>query len=130
MNKLTAAQAQSDGDVAAPHRIAANAAEPDAMATGMFARVRLLMIISGLTTLLAIAAVVSVIGYRVFRAGGSAAATAEGIITLPKGARVVASSIADDRIVVTLDIGGLTEIRTFDIKTLKEIGRIRFATEP
>ena len=43
---------------------------------------------------------------------------------------MVASSIADDRIVVTLDIGGLTEIRTFDIKTLKEIGRIRFATEP
>ena len=49
------------------------------MAAGMVARVRWLMIISGVTTLLAIAAVVGVIGYRVFRAGGSgAAATAEG----------------------------------------------------
>jgi hypothetical protein len=32
--------------------------------------------------------------------------------------------------VVTLDIGGATEIRTFDVKTLHETGRIRFATEP
>jgi len=127
MNKLAAAQSQSDGDEAAPHRIAAEAA--DAAASRMVARVRLLMIISGLTTLIAIAAVVSVVGYRVFRAGG-AAATAEGIIVLPKGARVVGSSLADDRIVVTLDIGGATEIRTFDAKTLKETGRIRFATEP
>ena len=101
------------------------------MAAGMVARVRWLMIISGLTTLLAIAAVIGVIGYRVFRAGGSGhAATAEGIIVLPKGARMIASTVADDRIVVTLDIGGSTEIRTFDIKTLKETGRIRFATEP
>ncbi|MGD0332549.1 MAG: DUF6476 family protein [Xanthobacteraceae bacterium] len=101
------------------------------MAAGMVARVRWLMIISGLTTLLAIAAVIGVIGYRVFRAGGSgAAATAEGIIVLPKGARVIASTVGGDRIAVTLDIGGATEIRTFDIKTLKETGRIRFATEP
>ncbi len=49
---------------------------------------------------------------------------------LPKDARVIASVVADDRIAVTLDIAGLTEIRTFDLKTLKETGRIRFATEP
>ena len=89
----------------------------------MVARVRLLMIISGLTTLIAIAAVVGVIGYRAFRAGsGIATATTEGIITLPKGARVIASSLADDRLAVTLDIGGSTEIRTYDLKTLKETG--------
>ena len=89
------------------------------------------MIISGLTTLIAIAAVVGVIGYRVFRAGGSGvAASVDAIVTLPKGARVIASAVADDRIVVTLDIAGLTEIRIFDVKTLRETGRIRFATEP
>ena len=49
---------------------------------------------------------------------------------LPKGARVISSTAADDRIVVTLDIAGATEIRTYDLKTLKETGRIRFATEP
>ena len=101
------------------------------MAAGMVGRARWLMIISGLTTLLAIPAVIGVIGYRIYRAGGSgAAATAEGIIVLPKGARVIASAVADDRIVVTLEIAGTTEIRTFDVKTLKETGRIRFATEP
>jgi hypothetical protein len=131
MGKLAAGELQSDGDEADPHNAATPAAEADAMAAGMVARIRWLMIISGLTTLLAIAAVVGVIGYRVYRAGGSGAvATAEGIIVLPKGARMIASTVADDRIVVTLDIAGTTEIRTFDVKTLKETGRIRFATEP
>ena len=47
--------------------------DPEVTADRMVARVRLLTIISGLTTLIAVAAVVSVIGYRVFRAGGGAA---------------------------------------------------------
>ena len=131
MGKLAAGEMQSDGDKADRHQAGAPAAAADAMAAGMVARVRWLMIISGLTTLLAIAAVVGVIGYRVFRAGGSGgAAITEGIIVLPKSARVIASTVVGDRIVVTLHIGGATEIRTFDIKTLKETGRIRFATEP
>jgi hypothetical protein len=122
MSKLAAVEAQSDRQPAAP----------ELTADHMVARVRLLMIISGLTTLIAIAAVVSVIGYRVFRAGGGAAtaATTEGVIALPKGARVIASSLTDDRLAVTLEIGGATEIRTYDLKTLKETGRIRFAAEP
>ena len=129
MGKLAGDEGQSDGDEA-DRRHAAHTAGADAMTAGIVARVRLLMIISGLTTLIAIAAVVGVIGYRVLRAGGnSVAATAEGVIVLPKGARVISSMAADDRIAVTLDLGGATEIRTFDAKTLKEIGRIRFATE-
>ena len=72
----------------------------------------------------------AVIGYRLSRSGGTSVATTDGIVVLPKGARVIASSVTDDRLVVTLDIGGATEIRTFDLKTLKETGRIRFATEP
>ena len=100
------------------------------MASRMVSRVRWLMIISGLTTLVAIAAVIGVISYRISRTGGSSTATADGIVMLPKGARVIASSVTDDRLAVTLDIGGATEIRTFDLKTLKQTGRIRFATEP
>jgi len=38
---------------------------------------------------------------------------------LPKGARIVSTGVAGDRLVLTLDIGGVTEIRTFDAKTLK-----------
>jgi hypothetical protein len=94
------------------------------------ARIRLLMIISGLTTFVAIAAVLVVIGYRVFRAGNNGLPSAESIITLPKGARVVANAVAGDSLVVTVDIAGATEIRTFDLKTLKETGRVRFVPAP
>jgi hypothetical protein len=94
----------------------------------MVAKVRWLMVISGATTLIAIAAVIGVIGYRVFKAEGSAAADVTAL--LPKGARVVSAAVAEDRIAVTLDVGGAIEIRTFDAKTLKPTGRLRFATEP
>ena len=88
------------------------------------------MIVSGLTTLIALAAVIGVIGYRVFHAGGSAATPVDTIVGLPKGARVTSSTVAGDRVVVTVDIGGAIEMRTFDVKTLRETGRLRFATEP
>ena len=67
---------------------------------------------------------------NVFHASGTIAAPSEAIVALPKGARVISSTVAGDHIVVTLDIGGATEMRVFDLKTLKETGRLRFATEP
>jgi hypothetical protein len=129
MVKLAAAEPQGEWQEARSDRDAAPPAQRDAVAAGLATRVRLMMIISGLTTLIAIAAVIGVIGYRLFHAGGGLA-PADAIVTLPKAARVVATAVAGDRIVVTLDIGGVTEIRTFDVKTLRETGRIRFATEP
>ena len=86
------------------------------------------MLISAATTCLAIAAVIGVIGYRVFKAEGSAGADVTAL--LPKGARVVSTALAEDRIAVTLDIGGAIEIRTFDATTLKPMGRLKFAPEP
>jgi hypothetical protein len=100
----------------------------DPAAARTLAKVRWLMLISGATTLVAIAAVFGVIGYRVFKIEGSA--PAEVTALLPKGARVVATAMAEDRIVVTIDVGGTIEIRTFDAKTLKPAGRLKFATEP
>lgn len=121
MDKLAAVEAQSDGQ----------RAESELTADRMVARVRLLMIISGVTTLIAIAAVVGVIGYRVFRSGeATSIVTTDGRIALPKGAHVIAGSLTGDRLAVTLDVGGTTEIRTYDLKTLKETGRIRFVTAP
>jgi len=92
------------------------------------AKVRWLMLISGFATVLGIAVVIGVIGYRFFRTDGST--SSEMTALLPKGARVVSTAVAENRIVVTLDVGGLLEIRTFDLKTLKPAGRLRFATEP
>ena len=127
MVKLAAAEPQGEWEETGTHR---SDIEADTAAAGLAARVRLMMIISGLTTLVAIAAVLTVIGYRVFRTGNNGLPAAESIITLPKGARVVANAVAGDSLVVTLDIAGATEIRTFDLKTLKETGRVRFVTAP
>jgi len=105
----------------------------DPATAGIVAKVRWLMIISSVTTLVAIAAVLGVIGYRVFRAEGSAAqsaAHADVTALLPKGARVIAIAAAEDRIVVTIELAGMLEARTFDLKTLAPAGRLRFATEP
>ena len=87
------------------------------------------MLIAGLTTALAVAGVLIAIGYRLFRSEGSVAAT-DTTSMLPKGARIVSTGIAGDRLVVTLDIGGVTEIRTFDAHTLKAAGRLKFVSEP
>ncbi len=90
-----------------------------------------MMLIAGLTTALAVGAVLIAIGYRLFRGGGSVAATtAEITAMLPKGAKVAATAVAGDQLVVTLDIGGATEIRTFDARTLKPVGRLKFVNEP
>jgi hypothetical protein len=99
-------------------------------AASMVARARTLMIISGLTTLIAIAAVISVIGYRVANTGNSGPVGIDGVIALPKGARVVSTAASAGRIAVLIDIGGRTELRTFDIKTMRQTGRVEFTTEP
>jgi hypothetical protein len=105
------------------------APEPTPEQAALFARVRRMMLIAGLTTALAVSAVLIAIGYRLFRTEGSAVAT-DIAATLPKGARVVSTAVTRDRLVVTLDIGGATEIRTFDAHTLKPTGRLKFVGEP
>ena len=89
------------------------------------------MVIAGATTAIAVAAVITVIGYRLSAVGGNTmGAVVDGMVTLPKGARVIATGVSAGRIVVTLEINGTNEMRVFDIKTLKETGRLRFSTEP
>jgi hypothetical protein len=96
----------------------------------LMARLRRMMMIAGVTTSVAIAVLLVAIGYRLFRGEGSGTSGPDVTAVLPKGARVVATAPAGDRLAVTLDVGGTTEIRTFDAKTLKPAGRLRFAVEP
>ena len=103
--------------------------EPSAEQALLLVRVRRMMLIAGLTTALAIAAVLVAIGYRLFTSEGSAA-TRDVTATLPKGARITATAVAGDQIVLTLEVNGVTEIRTFDAKTLRPTGRLRFTSEP
>ena len=99
----------------------------DPAAARIVAKVRWLMLISGFATVLGIAVVIGVIGYRFSRSEGS---VADMTAMLPKGARIVSTTIAGDRIAVTVEAAGAFEIHTFDLHTLKPRGRLRFATEP
>jgi hypothetical protein len=103
--------------------------EPTPEQAALFARVRRMMLIAGLTTAVAVAAVLIAIGYRLFRSEGRAVST-DVTAVLPKGARIVATGVAGDRLLVTLDVGGATEIHSFDAQTLKPAGKLRFASEP
>jgi hypothetical protein len=105
------------------------APDPTPEQAALFARARRMMLIASLTTALAISAVLIAIGYRLFRTEGSTN-TADITATLPKGAKIVSTGVAGGRVVVTLDVGGAIEIRTFDAHTLKPAGRLKFVGEP
>jgi hypothetical protein len=108
----------------------------DPQAAAAIARVRRLMLIASVTTFIALAFVLGVIGYRVFHMGESADSAesapdfADVTEALPAGAKVLSTAIGNDHIVVTIEIGGVTEIRTFDPDTLKPLGRLRLAPKP
>jgi hypothetical protein len=97
-------------------------------AASLVARARTMMMISGLTTVLAVAAVVTVIGYRMY--SGTGAAPIEDTISLPKGARIVSMAGSGGRVAVMIDNNGVSEMRVFDLKTMKESGHLRFTNEP
>jgi hypothetical protein len=106
--------------------------KPDPEAEAVLGKVKRLMAISLLFTGIAVAAVFAVIGYRVFTGEGSrpAGAAIEADVPLPKGARVIATAVAGDRIVVTIEIEGRTEVRVFDLATLDPRGSLRFPPAP
>jgi hypothetical protein len=92
------------------------------------AKVRRLMMIASVTTFLALAAVLGVIGYRVFHLGGSAppqAGFADVTAALPAGAKVLSTAVGSDHIVVTIQVAGGIEVLTFDPDTLTPLGRLR-----
>jgi len=102
--------------------------DPDAAAA--IAKVRRLMITVMAATFVAIAIVLMVIGYRLFQVKESAPSFADVTESLPAGAKVLSTAVGADHIVVTIEVGGVTEIRTFDPDTLKPLGRLRLEPKP
>ena len=86
------------------------------------------MFISSALTLTAIVVVLGLVGYRLL--GSGEYRQKDLVVTLPKGTKILQTAVAEDRIVVTLDAGGAIEIRTYDLHTLKPIGRLSFAFAP
>jgi hypothetical protein len=97
----------------------------DAEGARTVAKVRRLMMIASLTTFIAVAVVIGVIGYRVFRGEGRVQQISPDSPTLPAGTKVLSSAIGEGRLVLTVDFNGVIELRSFDLNTLTPLGRTR-----
>ncbi|GGF45454.1 hypothetical protein GCM10007301_01210 [Azorhizobium oxalatiphilum] len=95
----------------------------------MVQKMRRFSMISGLIMALGVASILGVIGFRMMRSKAPAK-VGDITATLPKGARIVSTAVADRLLVVTLDVGGVPEIRTYDLNTLAPLGRLGFAVQP
>jgi hypothetical protein len=93
------------------------------------AKVRRLMMIASLTTFIAVAVVIGIIGYRVFRGEGRVQQTSAVIPTLPAGTKVLSSTIGEGRLVLTVEVNGAIEVLSFELDTLKPVGRLRLAPQ-
>lgn len=117
----------------------AETVDPDA--AGVIAKVRRLMLVSMAVTIVAVGSVFGFIGYRIFKGEGMvekradklpapAAIPADITLSIPRGAKVIQSAVANDRLVLTLEIDGKVEVRTFDVRTLQPTGRLNFSATP
>jgi len=98
--------------------------DPDTERT--IAKVRRLMMIASVTTFLAVAAVLGVIGYRIFHLGESAPPPMpQAVPALPAGAKVLSSTVGEGRIVLTVEVNGAIALYVFDLATLKPLGHMR-----
>ena len=99
-------------------------------AAAAIGKVRRMMITIMTATFVAIALVLVVIGYRLFHGEESAPSFADVTQALPAGAKVLSTAVSNDHIVVTIEVGGVVELRTFDPDTLKPLGRLRLEQKP
>jgi len=102
----------------------------DPEAARIVAKVRRLMMIASLTTFVAVAVVIAVIGYRVFRGEGRAQAGPDADAPWPNGARIVSSAMNDERLALTIETPNGLEVRFFDLRTLKPTGRLPLGGRP
>jgi hypothetical protein len=101
----------------------------DIEAARVIAKVRWLMLSVTVFTFVSVAGVIGIIGYRVYSSAGIPDGSLETTLTLPKGAKIIQTAVAEGRIVVTIELKGAVEIRSFDIRTLKPVGRLIFSSE-
>ena len=89
-----------------------------------------MMMIIMTATFLAIGFVFVIIGYRLFHVEESTPSFADVTAALPAGAKVLSTAVGADHIVVTVEVGGAVELRTFDPDTLRPLGRLRLEAKP
>lgn len=91
----------------------------------MILRVRRLMLIPLLVMVAGFLTVFGVIAYRLYfkTPPRPAPPAAEKVLNLPQGARVVSTTVSGNRLVVTVEIGGATEVLLYDIDSMQPVGR-------
>jgi hypothetical protein len=99
----------------------------DPEAARVVAKVRRLMMIATMTTFIAVAAVIAVIGYRVFKGEERAPPAMTNFAGIPAGAKVLSTAIGDGRLVLTVELNGGIELLSFDLNTLRPVGRVCLA---
>jgi len=97
----------------------------DPEAARVVAKVRRLMMIATMTTFIAVAAVIAVIGYRVFKGEERVQVLQSVSATLPAGTKVLSSAIGEGRVVLTVEVNGAIELLSFELNTLRPLGRVR-----
>jgi hypothetical protein len=102
----------------------------DPEAVRIVAKVRRLMMIASLTTFIAVAVVIGVIGYRVFKGEGRAQAGLDADAPWPNGAHIVSSAMNDERLALTIETPNGLEVRFFDLRTFKPAGRLLLGGKP
>jgi hypothetical protein len=88
------------------------------------------MAISLLCTGVAIAIVFAAVGWRMMRHGNAVLPPVEATLALPANAHVVATSVSGDRMLLTVEVDGRTEIHILDAATLQRRCRLQITTGP
>jgi len=102
--------------------------DPDA--ARIVAKVRRLMMVASLTTFIAVAIVLAIIGYRFFKGEGRVQAAPGADVPWPNGARIVSSAMNDERLALTIETPTGLEVRFFDLRTFKPLGRLPLGGKP
>jgi hypothetical protein len=102
----------------------------DPEAARIVAKVRRLMMIASLITFIAVAAVIGIIGYRVSLKEGRVQPAPDANAPWPVDARIVSSAMNDERLALTIETPDGLEVRYFDLKTFKPLGRLRLGAKP
>ena len=89
-------------------------------------------LVSGLIMGVGFATVFGVIGYRMMNRGEPATAipSLPQYLPIPPGTRVLAASLHDDRLALTLEKDGRQSVFVIDLETGGEIGHIRLTPTP
>jgi hypothetical protein len=95
----------------------------------LIARVRRLMALPLLVMVAGFLTVFGVIAYRLyFKTPSAAMPVVDKVLNLPRGARVLSTTVNEGKIVVTVDTGGTTEVLLYDLESMQPRGRFVIKT--